>query len=175
MGSFPFDGFIVSLANEIDHLSNRFVFDGYTALASLLKAPFGAMIVLYIVLTGYAITQGIIERPQRELLRFSIKTGVIYMTAMNWDWFAIHVRDLFVLGSESIASTLMQAVHRKTASGSINLGLQHGLNDILSLGTSLFEAGSLRKLTPYFAGMMVFLSGAITIGIAFIEIVIGFA
>jgi len=172
MSGLQFDNFIVNLANEMDRVTNHFVFDGYNALSTLLKAPLGAMIVLYIVLMGFSITRGIIERPQHELLKFSIKVGLIYMTAMNWDWFASHVRDLFVVGSESIASALMHAVHKQSTGGSVNQGLQNVLNDILKLGTSLFEAGSLRKLTPYFAGMMVFLSGSITVGLAFIEIVI---
>ena len=172
MRGLQFDNFIVHLGREVDQLTNHFVLDGYSALASLLKAPLGSMIVLYIVLTGYAIARGIIERPQHELLKFSIKAGLIYMAAMNWDWFASHIRDLFVVGSESIASTLMQAVHKQSTGGSVNQGLQNVLNEILKLGTTLFDAGSLRKLTPYFAGMMVFLSGSITIGLAFIEIVI---
>lgn len=172
MSGLQLDNFIVHLANEVDQLTNHFVFDGYSALSSLLRAPLGSMIVLYIVLTGYAIARGIIERPQHEFLRFSIKAGVIYMAAMNWDWFSSHVRDLFIVGSESIASTLMQAVRKEPTGGSVNQGLQNVLNEILRLGTTLFDAGSLRKLTPYFAGMMVFLSGSITIGLAFIEIVI---
>ena len=172
MSTLQSDNFIVHLASEVDQLTNHFVFDGYNALAALLKAPLGSMIVLYIVLTGYAITRGIIERPQHELLRFSIKVGLIYMAVMNWEWFASHVRDLFVIGSESIASTLMQAVHKHSLGSSVNQGLQNALNEIIHLGVTLFDAGSLRKFTPYFAGIMVFLSGAVTIGLAFIEIVI---
>lgn len=172
MSTLQFDNFIIQLAGEIDKLTNHFVFDGYTALASLLKAPLGAMIVLYIILKGYGIALGVIERPQQELFRFSMRAGLIYMMAMNWDLFSSYMRDLFVSGSESIATQLMQAVQKNPSSGSINQGLQNVLNEILKLGSDLFEAGSLRKLTPYFAGMMVFLSGSVTIGLAFIEIVI---
>lgn len=86
--------------------------------------------------------------------------------------FSSHARDLFVTGSETIATRLMLAVHKQGLGNSINQGLQNVLNEILKLGCDLFEAGSLRKLTPYFAGMMVFLSGSITLGLAFIEIVI---
>lgn len=172
MTTLQYNNFIVQLAGEIDKLTNNFIFDGYNALASLLKAPLGSMIVLYIVLTGYAIAKGAIERPQQELFRFTMRAGLIYMMAMNWDFFASHARDLFVSGSESIASRLMQAVNKQSTGGSINQGLQNVLNEILKLGSALFDAGSLRKLTPYFAGMMIFLSGSITIGLAFIEIVI---
>lgn len=172
MSPLQFDNFIVQLGNEIDQLTNRFVLDGYSALASLLKAPLGSMLILYIILTGYAITRGMIERPQHELMKFCIKAGLIYMAAMNWDWFAANVRDLFIDGSEAIASKLMQATHQQAQGSSINQGLQNVLNEVLTLGTKLFDAGSLRKLTPYFAGMMVFLSGSITIALAFIEIVI---
>ena len=166
-----YNNFIVNLASEIDKLTNHFVFDGYSALASLLKAPLGAMIVLYIVLMGYAIVRGMVQTPQQELFKFAIRAGAIYMTAMNWSFFSEHIRDLFVVGSESIATTLMHAVH-KGASGSVNQGLQNVLNEILELGSQLFEAGSYRKLSPYLAGMMVFISGGVTVGLAFIEIVI---
>lgn len=172
MSTVNYDNFITSLAGEIDNLTRHFVFDGYSALASLLKAPLGAMIVLYIVLMGYAIARGIVEKPQQELFKFAIRAGGIYMTAMNWDFFASHIRDLFVVGSESIATTLMQAVHKKATHTSINQGLQNVFGEILMLGGDLFEVGSIRKLTPYFAGMMVLLSGSITIGLASIEIVI---
>ena len=172
MATINYDNFVVTLANEIDSLTNHFVFDGYSALAALLKAPLGSMIVLYIVLMGYAIARGIIEKPQQELFKFAIRAGLIYMTAMNWDFFAAYVRDLFVVGSESVATKLMQAVHKQSVGGSINQGLQKVLNEILKLGSDLFDAGSFRKLTPYFAGIMVFFSGSVTVGLAFIEIVI---
>lgn len=172
MTSLTYDTFIVSLAGEIDGLTNHFVFEGYTALASLLKAPLGAMIVLYIVLMGYAIVRGMVQTPQQELFKFAFRAGLIYMTAMNWDFFAAYIKDLFVVGSESISTTLMGAVNKQASAGSINQGLQNVLNDILNLGCTLFDAGSFRKLTPYFAGIMVLLSGCITLGLAFIEIVI---
>ncbi|MCW8452966.1 type IV secretion system protein [Fluoribacter dumoffii] len=172
MSSMTYTNFIIQLAGEIDKLTRTFVFDGYKALSSILQAPLASMIVLYIVLKGYAIARGVIEQPQQELFRFSIRVGLIYMLAMNWEFFSSHARDLFVTGSETIATRLMLAVHKQGLGNSINQGLQNVLNEILKLGCDLFEAGSLRKLTPYFAGMMVFLSGSITLGLAFIEIVI---
>src|SRR3990167_8987936 len=111
MKAFTYDTFIVGLGAEIDSLTNQFVFDGYKALVSLLSAPLAAMIVLYIVLMGYAILRGKIQTPQQELFKFAIRVGLIYMLGMNWDLFAIHVRDLFVVGSESISTTLMRAVN----------------------------------------------------------------
>lgn len=168
----PLNHFLLGLSSEIDKLTNQFVFDGYKALSSLLQVPLGSLIVLYIVLMGYAVARGIIDKPSQAIFKFAIRSGLIYMLAMNWDFFASHVKDLLVMGSESIASTLMKAVQKNGTGGSINQGLQSVLNDVLTLGTELFEAGSFRKLTPYFAGFMVFLSGAITIGLAFIEIVI---
>lgn len=171
MSAMTYNNFIIQLAGEIDRLTRHFVFDGYKALSSALQAPLASMIVLYIVLKGYGIARGVIEQPQQELLRFGIRVGLIYMAAMNWEFFSSYVRDLFVTGSETIATKLMMAVH-KGLGNSINQGLQNVLNEILKLGCDLFEAGSLRKLTPYFAGMMVFLSGSITLGLAFIEIVI---
>jgi type IV secretion system protein VirB6 len=165
-----YNTFLINLSHEIDTLTNHFVFEGYHAVASLLQAPLGAMIVLYIVLMGYAMIRGIVQTPQHELFKFTLRAGVIYMSAMNWDFFASHIKDLFVVTSESVSSTLMQAMYKQPSS-SITQGLQNILNEILKLGSDLFDAGSFRKLTPYFAGTMVFLSGSISVGLAFIEIV----
>lgn len=172
MSAMTYNNFIIQLAGEIDTLTHHFVFDGYKALSSMLQAPLASMIVLYIVLKGYAVARGMVEQPQQELFRFAIRVGLIYLLAMNWEFFSSYVRDLFIIGSETIATKLMLAVHKQGLGNSINQGLQNVLNEILTLGCDLFEAGSLRKLTPYFAGMMVFLSGSITLGLAFIEIVI---
>lgn len=165
------ENFLVGLANEIQRMTSHFVYDGYQALSSTLKAPLGAAIVLYIALTGVALSRGIIERPEQELWKFALKVGGIYMLAMNWSLFSVYIRDFFVSGSDEIAASLMQAIGSKS-SGSINTSLQNVLNEVMALGSALFEAGSFRKLTPYFAGIMVFLSGTATVGLAFIEIVI---
>lgn len=164
--------FLLNLSGEIDSITNAFVVDGYNALASLLRAPLGAMIVFYIVLMGYAMVRGVVQAPQQELLKFSFRAGLVYMCAMDWGFFSSHIRDLFVVGSDTVSTTLMQAVHRKSVGGSINQGLQTVLNEVIGLGCDLFEMGSFRKITPYFAGMMVFLSGVLTIGLAFIEVII---
>ncbi|HAU3758470.1 TPA: type IV secretion system protein [Legionella pneumophila] len=172
MSTTTYNNFMIQLANELDSITRTFVFDGYGALSSVLQAPLASLIVLYIILKGYAVARGLIEQPQQELFRFSIRVGLIYLFAMNWDFFSSHVCDLFISGSETIATKLMLAIHKHGLGNSINQGLQNVLNEISMLGCDLFEAGSLRKLTPYFAGMMVFLSGSITVGFAFIEIVI---
>lgn len=171
MSVMTYHNFIIQLAGEIDKLTHHFIFDGYKALASYLQGPLAAMILLYIILKGYGIATGVIEQHKQELFRFCIRVGGIYMFAMNWDFFSFYVRDLFVVGSETIATKLMLAFNKQAAGSSINQGIQNVLNEILKLGCDLFEAGSLRKLTPYFAGMMIFLSGSITLGLAFIEIV----
>ncbi|RUR10815.1 type IV secretion system protein [Legionella sp. km772] len=171
MNAMTYNNFIIQLAGEIDRLTRHFVFDGYKAMASILQAPLASMIILYIVLKGYGIAQGVIKQPQHELFRFAIRAGLIYMFALNWELFSFYVRDLFIVGSETIGTKLMLALNQQGLGSSINQGIQNVLNEILKLGCDLFKIGSLRKPTPYFAGMMVFLSGSITLGLAFIEIV----
>ena len=86
-----YSNFLVNLGNEMDSLTTSFVFDGYNALASLLRAPLGSMLVLYIVLVGYAMVRGVIASPQQELFKFTIRAGLIYMGAMNWGFFSEHL------------------------------------------------------------------------------------
>src|SRR3990167_5435745 len=127
--------FLVNLANEIDSLTNSFVFDGYNALASLLRAPLGSMIVLYIVLVGYAMVRGLIQTPQQELFKFSIRAGLVYMCAMDWGFFSSHIRDLFIVSSESISTTLMKTVHQKASGAWMNQGWQDVLTEGITLGS----------------------------------------
>jgi type IV secretion system protein VirB6 len=165
------DNFLVGLSTEIDKLTQHYVMDGYGALADFLKAPLGSLMVLYIVLMGFAISRGLVDKLGQELFKFAIKAGLIYTFAMNWDFFASYARDLLVDGSESIASTLMHALSKKSTS-SINQGLQEALNDIMRLSLDLLNAGSYRKLAPFLAGLIVMAVGFLTVGLAFIEIVI---
>lgn len=164
--------FLVHLSHEIDGITNHFVFDGYQALAAYLKAPLASLLILYLILLGYAFVRGIVQMPQQELFKFVLRAGVIYTLGMDWNFFATHIRDLLVVSSEGIASTLMNAAHSQMTPSSISGGLQQVLNEVIQLGAKLFELGSYRQLSPYFAGIMVFLSGIITVGLAFIEIVI---
>lgn len=166
------ENFLVGLADEINRMTGNFVHDGYQALATALKVPLASCIVLYIVLVGYAMIRGKIDKPQDELWKFSLKVGAIYMLAMNWNMFALYIRDFFVSGSELVATLLLGLVHSKAISTSINQSLQNVLNEVLALGSILFEASSVRKITPLFAGVLVLLSGCATVGLAFIEIVI---
>ena len=170
--SIAFNNFLQVFAAEIDRLTNQVVFDGYQALALLLAAPLASLIVLYFVLMGYVMIRGIIEVPYQEFFKGMVRIGLIYLLGMNWSFFAAHIRDFFIGGSELIATTLMQAIHKGGYGSSINQGLQTVLNEVSSLGCQLLAEGSFRKVAPIFAGLMVFFSGTITVGFAFIEIII---
>lgn len=164
--------FIVNLGHQIESITNTFTVDGYQALADILRAPLGAAAILYIVLMGYATARGLIENTLQALLKFSLRLGVIYLLAMNWGNFAIYIRDFFVIGSETMANAVMKAASKTHSNHNIFQGLQSVFNAMLDLGSSTMGEGGYRNLSPYFCGILIYLSGALTLGLAFFEIVI---
>lgn len=164
--------FMVNLGHQIEAITNTFTIDGYQALASVLRAPLGAAVVLYIVLMGYATARGLIENPPNALFKLSLRLGVIYLLAMNWGNFASYIRDFFVIGSETIANAVMTSASKTHSSHNIFQGLQSVFNTMLDLGSITMGEGGYRNLSPYFCGFLIYLSGAVTLGLAFFEIVI---
>ena len=164
--------FMVNMGQKIDTITNTFTFNGYEALADALRVPLGSAVVLYIILMGYASARGLIESPPQALIKLALRIGVIYFLAMNWGNFAAYIRDFFVIGSETLASALMRASSKAHNQAGIFQGLQSVFDEMLNLGSKTIADGSYRNLSPYFCGMLIYLSGALTLGLAFFEIVI---
>lgn len=164
--------FMVNLGHQIETITNTFTVDGYQALADVLRAPLGSAVILYIVLVGYATARGLIENTPKELFKLSLRLGIIYLLAMNWGNFATYVRDFFVIGSESMANAVMKSASKTHSNQNIFQGLQSVFNTMLDLGSSTMGEGGYRNLSPYFCGILIYLSGALTLGLAFFEIVI---
>jgi len=121
---------------------------------------------------GFVAIKGGIENPLQGFMKFIFRAGIIYFFALNWGNFAAYIRDFFVIGSETMANELMKATSKSHSHASIFQGLQSVFNDMVSLGSSTLSEGGYRNLSPYFCGILIYLSGAATLGLAFFEIVI---
>ena len=164
--------FMTNFGDKINLITNTFTFDGYAALVEVLRAPIGAAIILYIVLMGFLAIRGRLENPLNTFTTFIFRVGVIYLLALNWGNFAAYIRDFFVIGSETMANALMKAVSKSHHQATIFQGLQSVFNEMVDLGSSTLNEGSYRNISPYICGVLIYLSGAATLGLAFFEIVI---
>ena len=167
---------IAGLAQEIDGLTQRFVFDGYQALAAHLKAPLGSLCVLYIVLTGYGVLRGVINMPLKDLLNSAFRIGLVYLLAMNWGIFSQFVVTFFTKGVSETAAVMMQLLPAKlpqlsSASG-VNGSLQSVFTEVIRTGSWVWDAATWRKPGPYFSSLMIYASGIAVVGLAFFELVV---
>lgn len=175
MASPLYSNVIVSLSAQVDNLTTNFIQHGYTALMNALRAPLVSLSVLFIVLTGYGITRGLIKAPLEELVKFSIRLGIIELFAMNWGFFADNMLALFVNGAGELGSALMKSTNLMPQSFSnqgVMGGLQSVFNEVIRAGAWVAKKATFRHPSPLLSALLIYASGMIVIGIALMELVI---
>lgn len=164
---------ITSLFDDVHQLLNNYTQQGFDALNNALAEPLGIAISLYIILVGFAITQGWVELSMRNFVKSTLKIGIVYTAATNWGWVNEYFIDLVNAIINTISNTMVTVGDGDiTASlhGSIGNGLQIALNRILDLVTTYFKNGSMTNITPYIEGVLLFLAGMLVIAIGTAEI-----
>lgn len=166
---------ILGLTEQIDKLTTNFVREGYIALMHALAKPLASLGILFIVLTGYGITRGLIKAPLQELVNFSIRLGTIYLFAMNWTFFSDYLVALFVNGSGELGSALMKSTHlmpQSFRSNDVMGGLQSVFNEVIRAGSWVGKKATFRHPGPAFTALLIYASGLLVVGSALIELVI---
>jgi type IV secretion system protein VirB6 len=166
---------ILGLTKQIDRLTTNFVHEGYNALVNALTAPLASLSVLFIIITGYGITRGIIKAPMQELVNFAFRLGIIYLFAMNWEFFSSYLVALFVTGSGELGSALMKSTHLLPTSftgNGVMGGLQSVFNEVIRAGASVAQKATFRHPGPLLSSLLIYLSGLLVVGAALIELVI---
>lgn len=166
---------ITGLTGQIDTLTTNFVREGYSALMQALIAPLASLSILFIVITGYGITRGVIKAPLQELVNFAFRLGVIYLFAMNWNFFSEYMVALFVDGAGELGSALMKSTHLMPASFAnhgVMGGLQSVFNEVIRAGSWVGQKATLRHPGPGFAALLIYASGLLVVGAALIELII---
>jgi type IV secretion system protein VirB6 len=167
---------ILRLGAEIDLITKSFIFDGYRAMSMALKAPVATMCVLYIVLTGFGMTRGLIKKPMDEFVKVVIRIGIVYMLAFNWGTFSEYFVGLFVRGAGELGAVMMKAtpftIPELSRGVGLNGSLQSALIEVVRVGLWTWEKSSFRHMGPALTGLMIWISGLAVVGLAFFEIVV---
>ena len=174
MSTHDYSNIILDLAQKIDVITQSFVFNGYKAMSEALAKPIGTLCVLFIILTGYSILRGLIKTPMDEFIKVSIRIGVVYMFAMNWDEFSYYFLGIFVDGASQLGGVMMKAAHITTQGGGkgVNGGLQSVFTEVIQVGTWALKKASIRNYGPWITGMIIYISGIAVVGLAFFEILL---
>ena len=166
---------IEEILTEVDVLLDKFVVDGYQALAGYLEVPLGIAIVFFFVCYGMALTQGWVKGSMAELTKSIFKIGVIYYLGMNWGHFSSYVSALFYDASGQIGDVLVSAspipLPQLTGTG-INGAMQSILIEVLKIAQAIIDSGSWHNWVPMVEGFAIGAAGSILIGFAVLEIII---
>jgi len=167
---------IVQFFKEIlDPLLHVYVHDAYQQLAAHLKVPLGIAVTLYIAIMGLSIAMGWIQASMGNLVKSAIKLGLIYMFAMNWDYFSHWIVMGIENSAEQIGGWLIDATptgfHFITG-GNVEGALQSLLIQITKVGEWIWKSGSWHHFSPFVTAGLIWLFGYAVILVGFFEIVV---
>lgn len=154
---------------------NRYVYDGYSTLASHLQYPLGLAVVLYFSILGLSISQGWVQLSMGVFTKAVIKISLIYMFAMHWGNFNEYVISGIQKSAGQIGDWLVNAspVSIPDFAGSgINGALQSVLTEVTRLGAWVWYKGSISNWSPFFCAICIWIFGFASLVLAVIEIIL---
>lgn len=166
---------VEEILTEIDVLLDKYVVDGYQALAGYLEVPLGVAIVFFFVCYGMALTQGWVKGSMAELTKSIFKIGMIYYLGMNWGHFSDYVMTLFYDAAGQIGDILVNAspVHLPTLGGEgINGALQSILIELMKISEWIIKTGSWTNWMPIIEGVAMGAAAVMLVGFAILEMII---
>ncbi|MCD8525375.1 MAG: type IV secretion system protein [Gammaproteobacteria bacterium] len=166
---------VEEILTEIDVLLDKYVVDGYQALAGYLEVPLGVAIVFFFVCYGIALTQGWVKGSMAELTKSIFKIGMIYYLGMNWGHFSDYVIALFYDVSSDIGDVLVSAspIELPTSGGEgINGALQSILTELLQISEWVTQLGSWTNWMPIIEGVAMGVVAVLLVGFAILEMII---
>ncbi|HAG62013.1 MAG: hypothetical protein CMF55_01525 [Legionellales bacterium] len=169
-----YDTIILQYQEEVTLLLNECVYKGYSALSSYLKTPLHISVVLYIAILGISVMQGWTSISMKTFIRSALKIGIINLLAMNWGNFSAIVVNGFQGAASEISAVMLTATPVELphfAGEGMTGALQSLLIEVAKVGNFLFQKGGLTKLAPLFDGCVVWLTGILMIGMAFLELI----
>lgn len=175
MDTITFYTVILQFFTELDLILKNYVYNGYGALASYMKAPLASAVVLYIAIMGLSVMQGWIEMSMRHFVKSMLKISLIYFFAMQWDVFS----DWIVNGLEQTAGEIGTVLISATpiplphfGGEGINGAIQSVLIEVTKIGAWTWNTGSWHNMGPCFTALLIWGFGYVMLMIGIFEIVL---
>jgi len=165
---------ILELLDNIDTISQQFVFNGYQALVNAYAPAIYGLVVLCVIIYGYAVILGWVCLSLAETSKRLLTVGFVLLFALNWGTFSTYIYHLLTEAPNEIASILVKAIPHSnyTDVSGINSALDQTLFDGVGFVSALWERGAWNHLFPYVCGLVIWLLVLLLIGIALIELVV---
>jgi len=170
-----YDNLVQGFLDLIDNMLSEYVLQGYAALADYLKTPLMLAVVLYIMLYGLAVTQGLLTVSVSQLTKRVIKLSVVCSLSLHWQIF----NSLFLQGlqqsAEQLALHLLGGLNHSGhlfESHTLTDAIQDTLNNVLQQANQFFRIGGIMNPAPWLAGLIMAGFGIAGILLALLQIVI---
>lgn len=166
---------ILTLFDRIHNILDHFVFDTYHQLVLALRLPLALCIALYVVLLGYSVSHGWISLSFSYIVKITLKLSVIYLLAMNWDFFSHYVVDFIQQGSSQLAGILLTS-NKNIGAFVTDRGIEGALQSVLThftkVGYWLWRQGSWHNFSPCFEAIVIWGSGLTLVLYALLQLII---
>lgn len=168
-------GILISVLDQVDTVSQEFVFQGYQNLVAAYSPAIYGLAILSLIIFGYAILHGWVQLSLNEIGKRALMIGIILALAMNWGNFSNYVYALFVKAPNEIATHIIQSIPGTQFHSQIgvNAALQQAFYEGMSFVKAIWDRGGLpTNIGPYVWAMFTFMIVMLLVGIALIELVI---
>lgn len=166
---------IDQLFTLLDQLLKNYAYNGYRSLAEHLRYPLGLAIVLYFILMGFAIVQGLVRASMGEFIRSAIKLSLIYTFAMRWDAFSYYFMQGITESMGQIGDWLITASPIPLpdfAGTGINGALQSVLIEVTEVGNWVWMKGGFNAWSPLLTALAIWIFGYIALILSVVEILL---
>lgn len=165
---------IVEILNQIDTLTQDFIFNGYQNIVSAYEPAIIGLIVLAVIVFGYAVLHGWVEMSLAELGKRVLLVGFVLTFALNWDIFSQYIYKLFTDGPSELVSQLLNSMASSTIKdqASFYTALDKYWDSGMYIATQTLAKGSASNWAPIFIGILMTLLTIILMGITLIELAV---
>jgi type IV secretion system protein VirB6 len=163
------------LFSNVHHLLDHYLYAGYHALSDYIKTPLRLLMVLYVVMLGYGITQGWVQWHYSVLIKTVVKLSIIYTLCINWDFFSRYVVDFLVSGSNEVALVFFKINQQGDIGAhahSVEDGLQSILTQFVKIGYWLWRRASWHSMSPFVEAILIWFSGIALVLVAAIYFIL---
>lgn len=163
------------LFSHVHELLDHMLYAGYHALSDYIKTPLTLLMVLYVVILGYGITQGWVQWHYSVLIKTVIKLSIVYTLCINWDFFSRYVVNLLLSGSNEIALVFFKMNQQGDIGAhaqSVEDGLQSILTQFIKIGYWLWRRASWHSMSPFFEAILIWFSGIALVLVAAIYFIL---
>lgn len=149
---------VAGLTHEIDALLSTYVYETYQHLADYLRFPVSLLLILYVVITGWMMSLGLLKQTLAQLMRTVLVMALIVSVGLHWSLFSQFVYHLLLQAAGQVGDVIMHAAPitlPHIQGEGIDGGLQSLLIEFTKVGVWAWLAGGWHNVGPLVNALLI--------------------